>query len=201
MTILASIIGTKAIGFLLFIWQAPSPAATPAASNEFTITEMVKNMGSVAITVVIILLIMSVYSIAIMVERYLTYTAAKKQSREFAPRVAQALKNNRIEEAINISDKHRKSHLAMVVNSHRDQNGRVSTRLVGIGDDRLHGALCGSVRNGVWYHQRLPRNEERRDGRYRRGCRRYFGGAVYDCAWSGSRSSGRVAFQLLHRQG
>jgi biopolymer transport protein ExbB/biopolymer transport protein TolQ len=27
------------------------------------------------------------------------------------------LKNNRIEEAINISDKHRKSHLAMVVNS------------------------------------------------------------------------------------
>ena len=49
------------------------------------ITEMVKNMGAVAITVVIILLIMSVYSIAIMVERYLTYTAAKKQSREFAP--------------------------------------------------------------------------------------------------------------------
>src|SRR6184192_683276 len=116
-TILASIIGTKAIGFLLFLWQAPSPAASPAGGNEFTITEMVKNMGSVAITVVIILLIMSVYSIAIMVERYLTYTAAKKQSREFAPRVAQALKNNRIEEAINISDKHRKSHLAMVVNS------------------------------------------------------------------------------------
>src|SRR5689334_25260124 len=80
-------------------------------------TEMVKNMGPVAIVVVIILLIMSVYSIAIMVERYLTYTAEKKQSRQFAPRVAQALKNNRIEEAINISDKHRKSHLAMVVNS------------------------------------------------------------------------------------
>src|SRR5437899_8840149 len=78
---------------------------------------MVKNMGAVAITVVIILLIMSVYSIAIMVERYLTYTAAKKQSREFAPRVAQALKDNRIEEAINISDRHRKSHLAIVVNA------------------------------------------------------------------------------------
>src|SRR5258708_37834750 len=106
------------MGFLLFLWQTPSPAASAApASNEFTLSEMVRNMGPVAITVVIILLIMSVYSIAIMVERYLTYTAAKKQSREFAPRVAQALKNNRIEEAINISDKHRKSHLAMVVNS------------------------------------------------------------------------------------
>ena len=81
------------------------------------LTEMVKSMGGVAIAVVIVLLIMSVYSIAIMVERYLTYSAAKKQSREFAPRVAQALKNDRIEEAINISDKHRKSHLAMVVSS------------------------------------------------------------------------------------
>ena len=59
--------------------------------------------GRVARVVVVVLLIMSVYSIAIMVERYLTYTAAKKQSREFAPRVAQALKNDRIEEAINIS--------------------------------------------------------------------------------------------------
>ena len=118
MTILTTILGTKAMGFLLFLLQAsPSPAAGSTTGNEFTITEMVKNMGAVAITVVIILLIMSVYSIAIMVERYLTYTAAKKQSREFAPRVAQALKNNRIEEAINISDKHRKSHLAMVVNS------------------------------------------------------------------------------------
>src|SRR5258708_8368427 len=105
------------MGFLLFLWQTPSPAAPAPASNEFTLSEMVRNMGPVAITVVIILLIMSVYSIAIMVERYLTYSAAKKQSREFAPRVAQALKNNRIEEAINISDKHRKSHLAMVVNS------------------------------------------------------------------------------------
>src|SRR5256886_15450684 len=105
------------MGFLLFLLQSPSPAAGASSGNEFTITEMIKNMGPVAITVVIILLIMSVYSIAIMAERYLSYTAAKKQSREFAPRVAQALKNDRIEEAINISDKHRKSRLAMVVSS------------------------------------------------------------------------------------
>ena len=116
MTILTSILGTKAFGLLVLLWQA-GPAASPAGGNDLSIQKMIKSMGPVAITVVIILLIMSVYSIAIMVERYLTYSAAKKQSREFAPRVAQALKNNRIEEAINISDKHRKSHLAMVVNS------------------------------------------------------------------------------------
>jgi biopolymer transport protein ExbB/TolQ len=118
-TILTSLLGTKALGLVIFLLQdaAASPAASKSATDTFTMTEMIRNMGAVAIGVVIVLLLMSVYSIAIMVERYLTYTAAKKQSREFAPRVAQALKNDRIEEAINISDKHRKSHLAMVVSS------------------------------------------------------------------------------------
>ena len=119
MTILTSFLGTKALSLLVFLWQA-APAASPAAadnSNTFSITEMLKNLGGVALGVVVVLLIMSVYSIAIMVERFLTYRAAKAQSREFAPRVAQALKNDRIEEAIAISDKHRRSHLAMVVNS------------------------------------------------------------------------------------
>ena len=118
MTILTSLLGMKAMGFLIFLQDAAaSPAAPAGGESTFTITEMLKHLGGVAMGVVIILLIMSVYSIAIMVERFLTYRAAKSQSREFAPRVAQALKNDRIEEAINISDKHRKSHLAMVVNS------------------------------------------------------------------------------------
>ncbi|MDX6712543.1 MAG: biopolymer transport protein TolQ [Blastocatellia bacterium] len=120
MTILTSLLGTKALGFFLFLWQeaAASPAAADAgAQNTFTVTEMLKHLTIVGAGVVFILLIMSVYSIAIMVERYLTYRAAKQQSREFAPRVAQALKNDRIEEAINITDKHRRSHLAVVVNS------------------------------------------------------------------------------------
>jgi len=117
-TILMSILGSKALGFFVFLFQqAAQPTGEKSMKEAFTITEMVKNLGWVALTVIVILLIMSMYSIAIMVERFLTYSAAKKQSREFAPRVAQALKNDRIEEAINISDKHKKSHLAMVVNA------------------------------------------------------------------------------------
>jgi biopolymer transport protein ExbB/biopolymer transport protein TolQ len=119
-TILTSLLGTKALGFLVFLWQEAAASPAAAASSEqpsFTITEMLKHLTAVGIGVVVILLIMSVYSIAIMVERFLTYRAAKQQSREFAPRVAQALKNDRIEEAINITDKHRRSHLAVVVNS------------------------------------------------------------------------------------
>ncbi len=116
MTILLSILGSKGLAFFAFLFQHGGGGETDIQS-AFTMTEMVKNLGWVALTVIVILLIMSMYSIAIMVERFLTYSAAKKQSREFAPRVAQALKNDRIEEAINISDKHKKSHLAMVVNA------------------------------------------------------------------------------------
>ena len=117
MTILTSLLGTKALGLLYLLQDAAASPAGTDTTNAFSMTEMFKHLGPVGLGVIITLLIMSVYSIAIMVERYLTYSAAKKQSREFAPRVAQALKNDRIEEAINISDKHRKSHLAMVVSS------------------------------------------------------------------------------------
>ena len=117
MTILTSVVGSKALSFLVFLWQEGGAAGETTMQEAFTLSEMIKNLGWVALTVIVILLIMSMYSIAIMVERFLTYSAAKKQSREFAPRVAQALKNDRIEEAINISDKHKKSHLAMVVNA------------------------------------------------------------------------------------
>jgi biopolymer transport protein ExbB/TolQ len=52
-----------------------------------------------------------------MVERFLTYNAAKNQSREFAPKVAASLKNAKIDEAISLSEKYKKSHLAMVLNA------------------------------------------------------------------------------------
>ncbi|CAN5228882.1 MAG: MotA/TolQ/ExbB proton channel family protein [Pyrinomonadaceae bacterium] len=113
MTILMSLFGTKALGFLLFLQEGEKGGL----GEHFTMGEMIRNLGPIAIAVIVILLIMSMYSIAVMVERFLTYRAAKSQSREFAPRVAQALKNDRLEEAINISDKHKKSHLAMVVNA------------------------------------------------------------------------------------
>jgi biopolymer transport protein ExbB/biopolymer transport protein TolQ len=64
-----------------------------------------------------VLLLQSIFMIAVGIERYLTYNKAKQQSRQYAPKVAQALKNSNIDEAINISDKHKDSHLAMVVSS------------------------------------------------------------------------------------
>jgi biopolymer transport protein ExbB/biopolymer transport protein TolQ len=65
--------------------------------------------------VVIALFIMSAWSIGIMIDRFLAFNAAKKQSRAFAPAVAGALREGKLDEAIKIADRYKKSHLAKVV--------------------------------------------------------------------------------------
>jgi len=112
MTILLSQIWLVVTSFALALAEGGE-----AQAFDFSLMGMLRSMGWVALAVVIILLIMSIWSIAVGVERYLTYSAAKNQSREFAPKVAQSLKNQKIDEAISLSDKYKKSHLAMVVNA------------------------------------------------------------------------------------
>ncbi len=93
--------------FAMF-FQEPEPA-------NFSLVGMVQHMKWDALTIVIILFIMSIYSLAVMIDRYLYYVAARKQSREFAPKVAGALKDGRLDEAIKVADRSKKSHLAEVV--------------------------------------------------------------------------------------
>lgn len=76
---------------------------------------MWKSMGWLARAVVIILFVMSGWSIGVMIDRWMAFSAARKQSRAFAPQVAGALKNGNIEEAIKIAERNKKSHLAKVV--------------------------------------------------------------------------------------
>jgi biopolymer transport protein ExbB len=72
-------------------------------------------MGSLAKAVVIGLFIMSAWSIGVMIDRLMAYTAARKQSRQFAPAVAGALREGKLDEAVKIADRFKKSHLAKVV--------------------------------------------------------------------------------------
>jgi len=51
-----------------------------------------QQMGTPAKLVVVLLFVMSAYSIGVMIDRALAYSAAKKQSRQFAPLVAGASK-------------------------------------------------------------------------------------------------------------
>src|SRR5216110_1107725 len=72
-------------------------------------------MGPLAKAVVVGLFIMSAWSIGVMIDRLMAYSAARKQSRQFAPAVAGALREGKLDEAIKIADRYRKSHLAKVV--------------------------------------------------------------------------------------
>jgi len=74
-----------------------------------------KQMGIIAKIVVVILFIMSGWSIGVMIDRAMAYNAARKQSRAFAPAVAGALRDGRIDEAIKVAERNKKSHLAKVV--------------------------------------------------------------------------------------
>jgi len=76
---------------------------------------MWRSMAWPARSVVILLLIMSCWSIGVMIDRWIAYNAARKQSRLFAPAVAGALKDGKIDEAIKVAERNKKSHLAKVV--------------------------------------------------------------------------------------
>ena len=65
--------------------------------------------------VVITMFIMSAWSIGVMIDRLLAFNAARGQSRQFAPAVAGALREGKLDEAIKIADRYKKSHLAKVV--------------------------------------------------------------------------------------
>jgi biopolymer transport protein ExbB/biopolymer transport protein TolQ len=86
-----------------------------AGAVGFDLRSMWNQMGWMAKAVVIILFIMSAYSIGVMIDRLILYNAARKQSRLFAPAVAGALREGKLDEAIKIADRYKKSHLAKVV--------------------------------------------------------------------------------------
>lgn len=72
-------------------------------------------MGWPARIVVFILFIMSAWSVGVMIDRGVTYAAARKQSRLFVQTVAGALREGKLDEAIRIAERNKKSHIAKVV--------------------------------------------------------------------------------------
>ncbi len=81
----------------------------------FDMVSMWNQMGPEARAVVIIMFLMSAWSIGVMIDRYIAFNAARKQSRQYAPAVAGALREGKLDEAIKVSERYKKSHLAKVV--------------------------------------------------------------------------------------
>src|SRR5215831_13254500 len=82
---------------------------------NWDLRSMLKTMSPLAIAVVIILFILSIYSFGVMIDRALMHSAARKQSRVFVQQVAGALKDGKLDEAIAIAERNKKSHIAKVV--------------------------------------------------------------------------------------
>ena len=109
MALVSSCFVTPLFSFLL---QAET---TPAFS--WSPHKLWDDMSAAGIAVIAILLLMSIYSIAVMLERFLTFKSAANQSRDFVPKVSAMLKSSHLAEALQLSRDYKKSHLAVVVNS------------------------------------------------------------------------------------
>jgi biopolymer transport protein ExbB len=81
----------------------------------FDIVSMWNQMGVGARAVVVVMFLMSAWSIGVMIDRYIAFNAARKQSRQYAPAVAGALREGKLDEAVKVSERYKKSHLAKVV--------------------------------------------------------------------------------------
>ncbi len=81
----------------------------------FDLRSMWNQMDIIAKGVVVLLFLMSSWSLGIMIDRVLMYNAARKQSRVFVQQVAGALREGKLDEAISIAERNKKSHIAKVV--------------------------------------------------------------------------------------
>jgi biopolymer transport protein ExbB/TolQ len=85
--------------------------------GDLDLMHMWGQMGWVAKAVAFILVFMSMWSFGVAIERYYTFSQARKQSKLYAPQVAKHLKEGRLKDALTVSaaKTYQYSHLAKVV--------------------------------------------------------------------------------------
>jgi biopolymer transport protein ExbB/TolQ len=86
---------------------------------QFGLIEMWQAMGLLAKSVAVLLIILSIISVYFLIERLFVFGRAKKRSKQAAPKLAQLLKQGKIEETLSLSSKkeYKGSHLARVTTS------------------------------------------------------------------------------------
>jgi biopolymer transport protein ExbB len=72
-------------------------------------------MGMFAKGIVVVMAIMSIYSITIMVSKWWALRQAQAESRKFAPEFSQFLEEDNLTEAIRLAESYKKSHVALVL--------------------------------------------------------------------------------------
>ncbi|HSD60911.1 MAG TPA: MotA/TolQ/ExbB proton channel family protein [Burkholderiales bacterium] len=115
-----------------------------------------KQMGWLARIVVVILFIESAWSIGVMIDRWIAYSAARKQSRVFAPQVAGALREGKLDEAIRVAERNKKSHLAKVVTAGL-QEFRAHTESTELAGEQIEASKRALERAQAIVHAELKR--------------------------------------------
>ena len=84
---------------------------------DMSLTALFNSMSWAAKAVVITMFIMSIYSIWVMVERFITFQQAKNQSLKLLGALSNVLTRGDYQQAIDITKKYKQSHLAKVISA------------------------------------------------------------------------------------
>jgi len=142
---LAILIGKTQFAFWMF-----------ESSHRLDLIELWTHMGWVARGVAIILLAMSAWSIGVMLDRWMTFRTARRQSLQFAPLVAGALREGKLDEAIRVAERSKRSHLAKVVTAGL-QEFRAHEQLEEISGEKVEASRRALERAQAITHTELER--------------------------------------------
>jgi biopolymer transport protein ExbB/TolQ len=125
---------------------------------QFGLIEMWTAMGAVAKTVAVILIVMSIVSIYMLIERLLVFSRAKKTSRAVAPKLADLLKAGNLKDALALSSKkdNKGSHLARVTAAGIQAILECKDSKLSF-EEQIETAARGSERAKVLFNQELRR--------------------------------------------
>jgi biopolymer transport protein TolQ len=111
------------IALALCFFQDDAPAPSPIGAGGGALMEMVRNSGPIAFAVLIILLVASVCSWAIMISKWRRFSAARKQSALF---IRAFRKSGRLSEIASVAANYQPSPLVSVFNEINDEYQRQS---------------------------------------------------------------------------
>ena len=125
---------------------------------EMSIGSLWETMTFAAKVVIVILLIMSVWSLYVSIERVLMFRKAKKESLAFAKQVTQFLAQDRVQDAIDASRKFKNSHLARVTRAGLIEFQLVDSKPGGLsGDDVVEAARRAIERESLIVYSDLKK--------------------------------------------
>ena len=82
---------------------------------DISLLDMWGSMGLFAKGIVVVMALMSVYSLSIMIAKWWNIRAAQAETRKFAPEFSQFLEEDNLNEAIKLAEGYKKSHVARVL--------------------------------------------------------------------------------------